>query len=157
MTSNCERDDICAASTPTTPNVNVTFFDISLEDTEKVVNGLRVAAEGIEKPIDLSSNSRLSLPLLFNEENVPTTTRFLVTRDSQLDNDDDDTTNSNTDIIELQFTPQFVYVSRACGYKSIFENLSVRIIGDESNWILNSEVLNPTVENEDEVHINLFH
>ena len=44
----------------------------------------------------------------------------------------------NIDIITVNYIPKFVYVSRACGYKSIFTNNSIIINSDSDNWIFSS-------------------
>ena len=36
----CEKDDICAAETPTTPQLILRFYDIASQDDTKVVTGL---------------------------------------------------------------------------------------------------------------------
>ncbi|GAL77203.1 hypothetical protein JCM19274_4916 [Algibacter lectus] len=78
------------------------------------------------------------------------------------DDDTDDflSDESNIDIITINYSRTEVFVSRACGYKTIYENVTVQIESDEDNWIesiqppLNS---NQSVEDETETHFNLFH
>ena len=64
---------------------------------------------------------------------------------------------TNKDIIEITYTSEFVYVSRACGYKSIFSNLDVDLISDEDNWLSSINVEETTIENENTVHVRIFH
>jgi len=97
------------------------------------------------------------LPLYFQNEGIVTKSRFELKRDSDFDNDSNNTTFSNTDIIEVSYTPEFVYVSRACGYKSIFNNAQNTIILDSEQWIFGYEIINPTIENENSAHIILYH
>lgn len=149
----CERDDICPESTSTTPNLIIEFVDINNDSSPKTVNGLSVRAESIEDFVIFNSDTdNLSLPLQFADEGSITRTRFEFTKDSNETN-----TEPNTDIVELTYTPRFEYVSRACGYKAVFENIQITVINDGDNWILNTEVLQSLVENENETHLAILH
>ncbi|MEM9681351.1 MAG: DUF6452 family protein [Bacteroidota bacterium] len=163
---NCERDDICAEGTPTTPRLLLEFRNILDEDALKSVTGLTVFGEGLnenERSIVSNSNTNsLALPLKIGIEGEETTTRFIMRKDSGLDDDDDPDTNSNEDILEITYVSEFVYVSRACGYKSIFNNLRVTIVPDGDNWALltnfpDSNTDNINVENETATHLYILH
>ncbi|WP_411766872.1 DUF6452 family protein [Winogradskyella sp. A3E31] len=171
----CERDDICAEGTPTTPRLFIEFYDDADPETLKSVTRLTIYGEGLYDPEDsetevdpnvfIVNNSNVnaaSLPLNIGTEGQPITTRFIIERDTNLRLDENPETDSNIDILEISYVPQFEYVSRACGFKSIFTELSVQIIQDEDNWT-SSVNLSPaiietqTVENENEVHVFIFH
>lgn len=157
----CERDDICADITPTTPHLIIDFKNIADPDVLKSVRELTVRAlddNGMnleDIPVDSPFNS-IMLPLR-TDTTGPITTQFSLEKDSDFDNEDPATPNSNIDIISVTYTPENVYVSRACGYKSIYTNLSVTIIPDGSNWILMQETLTTTIENENEAQVILRH
>jgi len=158
----CERDDICAESTPTTPHLIIRFYDVDdQEQTKQVrlltVNGVDGDGNLLENIISNTSTDSIVLPLYFQNEGIVTKSRFELKRDSDFDNDSNNTTFSNTDIIEVSYTPEFVYVSRACGYKSIFNNAQNTIILDSEQWIFGYEIINPTIENENSAHIILYH
>ena len=174
----CERDDICAAVTPTTPRLLVQFFDVSDQETLKSATRLTVYGEGLVtdesgNPIEpetsssatLAFNSNedgIELPLIIGTEGELTTTRYIFERDTNFRLDSDDTTQSNIDIVEITYIPQFEYVSRACGFKSIFTELRVEIIDDGNTWIEavnfpGTTLNNITVENENATHVHLFH
>ena len=103
------------------------------------------------------STDSIVLPLRFQNEGVITKTRFQLIKDSDFDTDTNPNTFSNTDVIEVSYTPQFIYVSRACGYKSIFNNLQNTLIIDPDNWIFGYNIINSTLENENTAHIILYH
>lgn len=176
----CERDDICNENTPTTPQLVIAFFDNTERETLKSV--IRLSAYGeslfldenamLIPPIESNRRSivfnsaqgltRLKLPLILGTEGVETTTRYVFEKDTNLRIDADTATNSNRDIIEIKYIPKLVYVSRACGFKSIFTGLKVTIIPDGANWLQNFEYANTsedfiTVENENQTHVQLFH
>lgn len=167
----CERDDICAEATPTTPRLIIRFYDINNPETLKqvrqlVVDGLNIInAPNSDSPIVARTDTdSINLPLQFREENEDTTTRFRLKLNSDFDNNDDSTINSNSDVITVKYTPEFIYVSRACGYKSIF-NLDDAVPffrdgepqGDANTWIRSFEIVNQTIDNENEAHNKIYH
>ncbi|MFD2914419.1 DUF6452 family protein [Psychroserpens luteus] len=166
----CERDDICAESTATTPRLIIRFYDINNQDDTKLVRQLEVIGLDenddpfSETPIVSRANSdSINLPLNFQEE-VETITRFQLVRDADFADDTNTTTNHNIDIITVKYTPQFVYVSRACGYKSIFnldDPLGItrdgETAGDDDTWITSFDITNYTIENENAAQIIIYH
>lgn len=165
ITLGCERDDICAEATPTTPRLIIRFYDINNQDETKQVRQLEI--DGLDDD-DNSMGTILSrvntdsivLPLRFADENVETITRFQLEKDADFGDNMDTTNDSNIDIIEVKYTPEFIYVSRACGYKSIFNFGTTGGIAqdiDTDNWIINTEILNETIDNENAAHIIIYH
>uniref|UniRef100_UPI004048F1EF DUF6452 family protein n=1 Tax=Gelidibacter sp. TaxID=2018083 RepID=UPI004048F1EF len=155
----CERDDICASTTGTTPNLIIRFYDINNPETLKSVRQLSIFGEGNEDELILgrTNTDSINLPLKFDDEGILTNTRFILKKDTDFDDIEDDNNFSNSDIIQITYTPEFIYVSRACGYKSVFNEAQISYDNDGDNWIINTEVLNPTVENENAAHIIIYH
>jgi hypothetical protein len=169
----CERDDICAETTATTPRLLIEFYDISSPDDLKSVLRLTAYGEGLvlddngleTEPIALSdatllfneNSDAIALPLRIDTEGVPTSVRLILEKDTNLRLDDNTATNSNKDILEINYIPEFVYVSRACGYKSIYDNLDIDLEPDGDNWISNIDIIETTIENENTVHVRIFH
>lgn len=166
----CERDDICAESTSTTSRLIIEFNDVNNQDELKPVTRLTVYGEGLannptndntEGTLVYNSNSTsIELPLLISNEGETTISRFVLEKDTNLRIDDNDNTNSNIDIIEVQYITDFIYVSRACGYKSVFNLIDVVINpdADDTNlWIQNVEILEDLVENENTIHVRILH
>ena len=174
---NCERDDICAEGTPTTPRLLVEFYDINNPEELKSVLRLTVYGEGLvtdesgtpieptaennEGTLLFNENSTsVELPLKIGLEGETTTSRFIFEKETNLRLDEDGTTESNVDIIEVSYTSEFIYVSRACGYKSIFNNLEVNLDTDGDNWVSSIQIeesIETTVENENTVHVRILH
>ncbi|WP_405572391.1 DUF6452 family protein [Winogradskyella sp. Asnod2-B02-A] len=182
---NCERDDICAATTQTTPRLIVSFYDAT--DTEELLNVSRITVYGdglftdedgvTTEPIEESNliivdyddedsyvfninSNTIALPLIVGHEGELLTTRFVLEKDTDLRLDDDDSTSSNIDIIEISYNTDFVYVSRACGYKSNFKSIGVSRVTDDDNWITNIEIEETTqalIENENTTHVRIYH
>lgn len=165
VTYTCERDDICAETTPTTPRLLVEFYDIANQDEIKFVPRLTVYGEGLDEStssiLSSANETEVALPLLVGTEGEVTITRYNMVRFATT-SDGEPNPDANTDIIEIIYTPQFEYVSRACGYKSVFTNLRVNIIADGDNWALgtvfpDSNTDNINVENENSTHVNILH
>ena len=155
---NCERDDICAAATPTTPHLIIRFYDINVRAETKTVRHLSINADNHPSYIvyDRTIDSVI-VPLKIEGLNQVNTTKLLLTKDVDYDLDENPATGSNTDIIEVNYTPELIYVSRACGYKSVFNNVSTNNVTDDNNWIIDVEVIKDTINNEDAAHINIYH
>ena len=69
---------------------------------------------------------------------------------------------NNQDILSINYEIEEVFVSRSCGFKAIFNNVTVT--SDVSNdWILGlTETLEntitiPTIDNESSAHLQIFH
>ena len=162
----CERDDICAEATATTPNLIIRFYDINNQDEFKSVRQLTVrglddlGVPGDEIDLPSVSPDSIALPLRFADENIETITRFQLEKDSDFATNGNDTNDSNIDIIEVRYTPEFIYVSRACGFKSIFNfgnTGGITIAQDGDNWIINSDIINQTIDNENAAQVIIFH
>jgi len=152
----CERDDICAEATPTTPNIGIEFYDNSNPENLKNVPDLLIIGEGQTEPVPgaaINSISSISLPLRTDAEE---TVFFMY--ESALINDDG-TIDGNIDKVTFNYTTEEVYVSRACGFKTIFTNLSVTVEVDIDNWIQNIsiEAENQTIQDESQAHIFIRH
>jgi len=159
----CERDDICAESTPTTPRLLIEFFDVSNQDNLKSVSNLVVV--GVDNNTVLSDDSatnNITLPLK-TDVNI---TQYILWSDYEInDNDtpDDDSDDfydgGNQDMITINYSREDVYVSRACGFKTIYNNVTITIEDDGDNWILSRESVedNQSVEDETETHFYLYH
>jgi hypothetical protein len=153
----CEKDDICASETGTTPKLILRFYDISDQEETKAVANLLVYGVNDLSEIVLfdhigltaSNTDSIAIPLR-TDSNL---TRFAVHQDFE----GDDFESGNIDIITVNYEREEVYVSRACGYKDIFNNLTLNLETDSDNWVINSEILNTTVNNETTAHVKIFH
>jgi hypothetical protein len=169
----CERDDICAETTATTPRLLIEFYDVSNPDDLKSVlrltaygEGLVMDENGIEiEPTETSdatllfneNSNSLALPLRIDAEGDLTTSRFVLERFTNFRLDEDPITDSNIAVLEIKYIPEFVYVSRACGYKSIFNILDIDLEADGNNWISRIDIEETIIENENTVHVRIFH
>jgi len=153
LSINCERDDICPETTATTPKLIIRFYDITDQTETLRVLGLQVQGfDNTEIYQSAFSTDSIALPL----KTYDTTTSFKMHKEYA--DDGNGTISGNEDIINIQYSPKEIYVSRACGYKTIFNNVELTVVDDGDNWIKLIQIENPlTVDNETEAHVKIFH
>lgn len=163
--SGCEKDDICTEET--TPRLIIEFYDSANPTNLKDVLDLKVIADGASDYMVFNSalldtdperylfnGNKLELPLRITET---TTTYHLILNSTS-------TTLANEDILQFTYTPQNVFVSRACGYKTIFDLSTTNgaVVSDtapaDGLWIqpLNINVITTNIETENETHIKIY-
>lgn len=159
----CEKDDICSEATPTTPRLFLEFYDIS--DPDETKNVTELYAYGInddETTVPLLSQTITASEILIPLRTDTNQTKFVLHQNYEIDdlgteNPDDDVVLGNPEIVTVTYEREEVYVSRACGYKTVFKNIVFNVEGDADNWIINSEILLENVELETEAHVKVYH
>ncbi|MES2748014.1 MAG: DUF6452 family protein [Bacteroidota bacterium] len=152
--SSCEKDDICDATTPTTPRLIVQFYDFSNPTTLKSVTNLGIIAPGFTNGIGFTGVSKIQVPLKTTED---TTTFSFIQNGS-----DTNTTNDNIDVIQISYTRENVFVSRACGYKTVFNLNSPNGFVQTDNptpdglWIQDIDIITTNIATENEIHVKLY-
>lgn len=145
---NCEKDDICEEGTPTTPRMIIEFYDNNNPTNKKTVTDLKITAEGLTSSLEYNAVSKIELPLKVNENTVSYS--FVLNSAS--------TTLALEDKIDINYTRKDVYISRACGYKTVFTLNSPNgmALSTPKNWIQEIAVQKTTIENENETHVKIF-
>ncbi|MEW5675884.1 DUF6452 family protein [Flavobacterium enshiense] len=146
----CEKDDICAEGTPTTPNVVIEFYDAANPENLKTVSNLGVVASGFTTGISYNGISKIKIPLKVNED--VTTLQFIQ------NGSDSDNTNDNSDVLTFNYVRSDVFISRACGYKTVFQlnDNSPELINDSNMWIQSRTITQSNIQNENETHIKIY-
>ena len=150
--SSCEKDDICDATTATTPKLIIEFYDVLHPTVLKNVTNLAVKEVGSTAIIGFVSESKIQLPLKTNED---------ITKYSLILNSTD-LTIDNEDFLQFNYTRQNIFVSRACGYKTIFTlDPTTPFIKTETStpdgyWIQNITVATSNITTENETHIKIY-
>ena len=135
----CEKDDICVEEN--TPSLIIRFYDNDDREQLKQLAKTFIWAVGKDSLSNYSNESLDSIALPLNlSENV---TKYVIEN------------NTIKDTIEFKYSRNDIYVSRSCGYKTIFENLTIS--NNTILWIKDTEILNATIENETFAHINIYH
>ncbi|RAR47293.1 DUF6452 family protein [Flavobacterium lacus] len=151
--SGCEKDDICADGTPTTPRLIIEFYSKDNSTVRKIVANLKIQGEGAATTLNFNQVDTIELPLKTNEN---------FTNYSFNINSTSSTATNNTDLIRFNYIVNDIYVSRACGFKSFFNlNLANGVVktnpeGDDFFWIENVEIVKSNVETEEDVHIKMY-
>lgn len=133
----CENDDICIEST--TPQLIIRFYDAANPTTKKKVNSLNVWIAEKDSIVKNMATDSIAIPLNTNSTN--TVYKFSST--------------NKVDDISFTYQPGEVYISRSCGFKAIFQNVTAT--KTTSNWIQQIIIKNPTIENEKNAHITILH
>jgi hypothetical protein len=155
ISSGCEKDDICDPATPTTPQLVIDFYDITNPTIKKNVTNLLVVGEGLTTGLGFNAQSTIKIPLKITSDN--TQFQFILNFGNTTS-----PTLVNSDVVRFNYTRNNLFVSRACGYKTLFYL-------DEANpyalseldatgtaWIKNIIVNQYQISNENETHIKLF-
>jgi len=149
--SSCEKDDICTDET--TPRLVLEFYDISNPSNLTNVLNLKVTGEGQTELGTYNGVNKVELPLDITND----ITKYSLILNSA------SSTGANEDFLQFNYTRQNVFVSRACGYKTIFElNATPNgVIKTDSTtpdgfWIQDINIVTTNIETENETHIKIY-
>ncbi|MFZ3272798.1 MAG: DUF6452 family protein [Lutibacter sp.] len=134
---NCEKDDICIETT--TPKLIIVFYNDTIPATKKVVTSLTVSADTLGNLYENKSLDSIAIPLDLTKNST-----FYKFKSGAI-----------IDSINFTYERKDVFVSRSCGYKTIFENFKIE--SRTGNWIKNDTLKNSTIENETAAHLTIFH
>jgi len=152
----CEKDDICAEGTPTTPNMVVAFYNDENRGAYKPVANLKYFVEGQQDTISVGQvDSTALVPLRVDSPSVKWGFKYTHTSDTGQKLED-------IDYIEFKYVTRDEYVSRACGFKTVFTlnsslpgNVNPVLTG--STWLKDVQIENPEILNEDETHVRIYY
>lgn len=141
----CEKDDICLL--PTTPKLILRFYDNADNTKFKSVANLSIIAASKTDSLHTNQNvDSIAIPL-----NVNGTQTIYKLKTSSTGNLADNKYNTLT----LNYTTEEIFVSRSCGFKTIFKNVTIT---SDNGWF---QSFTPntitTIENENNAHIKIFH
>ena len=153
ISGGCEKDDICAETTETTPRLIIDFYDITNPSLTKNVTNLGIIGEGINTVILFNGVSRIEVPLDITKD--ISKYQFI------LNYDNSNPVFINTDFLQFDYSRNNVFVSRACGYKTIFTfNPTSPFTQTDSAlldglWMKNITVLQSIIISENETHLRI--
>jgi len=163
--SSCEKDDICDANTPTTPRLIIEFYDISNPSVLKNVTNLKVIGEGKTEGIIfnpgvtdesqyLTNGNKIAIPL--KTDGDTTTYNFI------LNSGNPNPILTDTDKVTFNYSREDEFVSRACGFKTLFKfngNNAIEhtaVPATKQKWMQYISVEKSNIDNENETHIKVF-
>ena len=144
LISSCEKDDFCIE--PITPNMIIRFYNATNISETKAVNDLTINISNLDSIYTNVSLDSIVIPL-------DVTSNQIIYNFSS---------GTNVDILTIDYEIEEVFVSRSCGFKAIFNNVTVT--SDVSNdWIigltetLENTITIPTINDESAAHVQIFH
>lgn len=145
MFSSCETDTICIDET--TPHLIIQFYDKS-DLKLKAVTNLKVSVENASEDtiavFETATSDSIAIPL---NVDIDFTKIYLSKNTSE--------TSGITDEVLLNYTRRNTFVSRSCGYKTLYSDVKSTTATDNS-WIENVSVLKE-IDNENQTHLKIFH
>ena len=146
--SACEKDDFCIKN-PITPNLVLRFYDANDRETLKPVERLSIWVAlkdtiAAYKSINIDS---VAIPL----NSIDSKTIYHL----KMNNLDGSIANNQTATFTITYTAQEEYVSRSCGFKILFNDVTFE---SDNTWITDftPETLT-TIDNQNEAHVQIFH
>lgn len=160
----CEKDDICDGTTPTTSQVVIKFY--SAGNIIKRVTNLKITSgtdtlgvilnkSGISNARYLSNDTIVIIPLRTDQD--ITKFNFILNATNPI--------TKKTDELQFNYSRTDEFVSRACGFKTVFDlngkaPLQPIVLNNSAspsgNWIQNFQILRPIINDEKTTHIKII-
>ena len=142
----CEKDDFCTQN-PVTPNLVLRFYDKDNINDFKNVERLSIIAEGkVDSLFTGRTTDSIAIPL--NSTTQKTVYAL------KMNDVDGNIANNQTATLTIEYIPEEDYVSRSCGFRFIFENVTL----SHSGWIDSlSTTTIPLIDNQASAHVQVFH
>lgn len=137
--SACEKDDFCVQN-PVTSKLILRFYDTDIRENTKKVDDFYVWAEGLDKDSLFVNVSIDSLYIPLNPNTEETIYNF--------------SKGNVVNQFTIKYTPENEYISRSCGFRVIFNNAA---FSTDNTWITDFTVIETTIDNQNEAHVQIFH
>ena len=163
--SGCEKDDICDANIATTPRLVISFYDINNGTIKKNVTNLKVVGAGLIEGIVFNPTATGESKYLTNSNTISIplkTTSDISSFSFTLNSGNSNPALVNEDNIQFDYSRKELFVSRACGYKTIFTlNPTNPITHTDAAvpdllWMKYISVEKYNIDNENETHLKIF-
>jgi hypothetical protein len=151
----CEKDDLCTPDQAATPSMVIEFKDVFNPSENKAVDRIQVLEIGSSNFAPLNSTGStsldgtetISIPLRTNSSS--TSYNFILTQDGTI----------NSDNTNFSYVLEEEYVSSACGFRIIYNDLSVSQTPESTGtqWIQRVVVVQENVTNNTDIHVQIFH
>lgn len=154
--SACEKDDICGAEEPTTPNFLIEFYNF--EDQGIPKNDLVEAfVAGREKDLIKSKGNKLLIPLRLDQPESSWILRSIKRTANQ--------TDTLYDTLTFKYTINTRYLNKACGYVSTFsltqDGTSPTLNGEANqnsgNWIKYYTTETNEIQDSKKAHFKIYY
>ncbi len=148
----CEKDDICAGGESVTPNIVIDLYDQIEPDNLKQAVKIAAVASGFTDTLFFERTSKIELPLQINTN---ATDWNLTLYELTPTND----TIFKKDELKFTYTTEALYVSKACGYKTIFHEFNAVKSPNTTNdsWIKSIYKVTNEITTNNNAHIQLYY
>jgi len=163
--SACEKDDICDANTSTTPRVVIQFYDITNPTVLKNVTDLKVIGVGMSEAIIFNPTATGEAKYLSNTNQIAISLKTdadICTYSFILNSGNSNANLISEDKISFFYSRNNVFVSRACGYKTLFAfnpllpYAQTAVPETNLKWMQYVSVEKNNIDTENETHIKIF-
>ena len=141
----CEPDDICIEGTTGTAELIIIFHDFDNPDSRKEIQNLNVIGSINQNDFEslfFTTSDSITLPL--RKFSSSTNYKFVLNNDN----------NMIVDELAIFYTTNDIFINRACGFKTIFEELNVSY---SNNWIKKIVILNNSISSNNNANIKILH
>ncbi|WP_373940853.1 DUF6452 family protein [Polaribacter sejongensis] len=140
INTSCTKDDFCLQNL-VTPNLVLRFYDDTNKESTKDVSTLYVWAEGKDTIADFNGTSLDSIYIPLNSLTTETVYKL--------------SNGTDVDTFTITYTPKEEYVSRSCGYKITFNDVTFY---SDNTWIKEfTPSTLTTLDNQNTAHVQIFH
>ncbi len=144
----CEKDDFCTKETPKTPKLILRFYDNTNPDALKEVELLSVIAQGITDSL-FAGEQTDSIAIPLNTEALET---VYILKTNTVDGN---IINNKIETFTIKYTVEDIFISRACGFKTVFNNLEIT---SDNGWFISFTPATLTsINNQTNAHIKVYH
>lgn len=151
----CEKDDLCTPDQAVTPKLVIEFKDALSPQENKSVERLQVQEIGSSEfaPLNddgattLTNIETISIPLRTNGNR--TSYNFILSESGVL----------NSDNIDFTYNLEEEYVSRSCGFRVVYDGLIAILTPEPAGiqWIQNVAVVEQSITNNTDIHVQILH
>lgn len=138
----CEKDDFCTTN-PVTPSLVLDLYDMNDMDALKSVDSLYVWATGKDSLYVNASINSITIPL----NSLDTNTVYNFAKGTSLLN-----------TFTIRYTTEEEYISRSCGFRIIFNDVTIENGTNPNTWIssFTPETLT-TINSQESAHVKIYH
>ena len=143
----CEKDDFCT-DPKKTPKLVLRFYDKDVTTDIKQAQRLSIIAQGkTDSLVKSQTTDSIAIPL----NTITNQTIYTL----KINNDDGNVANNKLATLTIQYIPEEEFVSRSCGFRVIFNTITLNSSGD---WIDSlSTTTIATINNENNAHVKVYH
>ena len=141
LNTSCEPDDVCSEANLSTPQLVFRLYDSSQPNEFKAVDTLRFMGLNGKAALEFVNTDSIAFPLQVNANKI---------------NADLTISNGITDRIKIDYLTKDVYLSRACGFQTIFQIHTIEV-DQPISWVNSIEIVTNEVIIDTLAHVKIYH